>query len=95
MAKRVYTVREALEILRRSLEQSGLEQVNITVNSHGLTTEESGAMVQDLLANGFGETVTEAGQDYEYPHQPGRYSWVTVAQGDDEVNLFYNLEVAS
>lgn len=95
MEKSVPTVNEALEILRNSLERCGLEKVNISVSSHGLTSTESGALVKDLLANGFGETVTEAGQVYDYLHQPGRYSWVTVAQGNDLVNLFYNLEVTN
>jgi len=95
MAKRVYTVSEALAILRRSLARCGLEQVNITVSSHGLTTEKSGSLAQDLLADGFGKSVTEAGETYEYSHQPGCYSWRTVAQGDDQVNLFYNLEVGN
>ncbi|MDR9788381.1 MAG: hypothetical protein RJR37_14260 [Peptococcaceae bacterium MAG4] len=37
MAERVYTISEALEILKNSLEQTGLKRVNVTVNGHNLT----------------------------------------------------------
>ena len=95
MTERDYSVREALDILRRSLGRFGMEQVNVTVNSHGLSPEKSGAMVMDLLANGFGQNVTQADRAYEYSFQPGHFSWVTVQQGDDRINLFYNLQEVS
>jgi len=92
MAERVYTISEALEILKNSLKQTGLKRANVTVNGHNLTPLKSGALVRDLLAGGFGEFVTEAERAYRYSHRPGCYSWVTVEHGDDRINLFYDLK---
>ncbi|MCL6559885.1 MAG: hypothetical protein K6U74_14050 [Firmicutes bacterium] len=92
MAERVYTVREALEILKSALERCGLGRVDVSINGHDLTPMESVALVRDLLAGGFGEIVTEAERAYQYSCRPGRYSWVTVAHGDDRISLFYELQ---
>lgn len=92
MAERVCSVSEALEILKNSLERYGLGRVNISINGHNLTPVQSGSLVRDLIAGGFGDRVTEAGQVYQYSNLPGQYSWVTVEQGGDRINLFYDLQ---
>jgi hypothetical protein len=91
MENRVYNISEALELLKSSLERCGLESVNISINGHDLTPVKSGDLVRDLIVGGFGERVSEAGQTFRYSQRQGHYSWVTVEQGGDRINLFYNL----
>ncbi|AHF08616.1 hypothetical protein [Desulfitobacterium metallireducens] len=95
MSDHDYSVNEALALFKKSLEHCGLENVHIAVNSHGLTLMQSVTLVQHLLAEGFGQNVTPASQDYPYSNQSGHYSWLNVAQGSDQINLFYDTEVAS
>lgn len=99
MTERDYTVREALDILRKSLVRFGMDQVNVTVDSHGLSSEKSGALVQDLLADGFGENITKAGQAHEYSFQPGHFSWVSVEQSvverETSENNWLNVKAAA
>lgn len=81
MAERAYTIIEALEILKSSLERCGLARMSININTHNLTPAKSWALVRDLLAGGFGDAVLEAGQTFQYGFRPGSYSWLTVEQG--------------
>lgn len=92
MAERVYTVSEALEILKGALRRCGLRQADVTISEHNLTSVESCATARNLIIGGFGNIVIEEKQKYRYPHRPGRYSWVTVEQGVDKINLFYDLQ---
>lgn len=91
MAERVYTVGEALEILKCSLKRCGLDRTSVNINTHNLNQAESWVLARDLLAGGFGEAVFEAGKTFEYGFRPGCYSWLTVEQGNDRINLFYDL----
>lgn len=91
MAERSYNVKEALAILRAALGRQGLGDVTISVNAHNLTPAGSAALVRELITGGFGDVVTESGRAFPYQGLPGRYSWVTIAQGRERINLFYNL----
>lgn len=90
MKDRGYTLREALAILKGTLEMYGLDRTFISINSHKLTPAKSGSLARDLIIGGFGHNVRH-GQEYKYSHRSGRYSWITVEQGDDNINLFYEL----
>jgi hypothetical protein len=53
---------EALEILKKSLLGLGLNRVNISINSHGHTREESADTARAIVATGFGRDVIPAGE---------------------------------
>lgn len=89
------TFSEALTLLKKSLQQCGLERVNITVSCHDLTRQQSETLAQHLLAVGFGQKVNTATQNYPHTKSFGHFSWLSVAQGTDEINLFYEVEEAS
>lgn len=92
MSERVYTISEALAILKSSLERCGLDRTSININTHNLTLVKIWVLARDLLAGGFGDAIFEAGETFEYGFRPGCYSWLTVEHGNDRINLFYNLE---
>lgn len=91
MVDKPYNINEALALLRGSLAGLGLERVNISVTGHGLTREKSAGIARDLVAGGFGREVKPADRSVRYETRDGWFSWDTVEEGDDLINLFYSL----
>ena len=85
------TVNEALEILKGALKQLGLDSTDVTINGHGLTQEKSAAIARNIVAGGFGEKVIPAGKPVKYEFKEGWFSWNTVEQDGDSINLFFSL----
>ena len=83
---------KVLEMLKEALRQHGLDQVNVTISSHGLTREQSERTAAAILAGGFGREVRAAGRPVRYQGREGWFSWFTVQQDSDVINLFYNLD---
>lgn len=86
------TVSEALEVLKDSLRQHGLDHVNISISSHGLTQEQSDTMARNIFDGGFGKKVSAAQAPVQYQGREGWFSWITVEQDSDVINLFFNLD---
>ncbi|HHU87567.1 MAG TPA: hypothetical protein GXZ25_12350 [Peptococcaceae bacterium] len=82
----------ALEMLKEALRQHGLDSVNVTISSHGLTREQSERLAGAILAGGFGQEVRAAGRPVRYQGREGWFSWFTVEQDSDVINLFFNLD---
>jgi len=87
----ILSVSEALELLKIALKKHGLDSANITVSSHGLTPEKSSSIAGNIVAGGFGKDVMPAGKLLKHDCREGWYSWNTVRQGDDVINLFFNV----
>lgn len=85
------TINEALEILRKSLGQHGLNRVNISINSHGHTSEESADTARAIVAGGFGKEVIPAKEPLKHQGSESWFSWNTVRRGCDIINLFYKV----
>ena len=87
----IVKVSEALEVLKDALRQHGLDHVNVSISSHGLTQEQSGSMARDIFAGGFGKKVSAAKEPVQYQGREGWFSWISVEQDSDVINLFFNL----
>jgi hypothetical protein len=83
---------EALEILKKSLLGLGLNRVNISINSHGHTREESADTARAIVATGFGRDVIPAGEPVRGLASGSWFAWNTVRRGCDVINLFYKVE---
>jgi len=79
-------------MLKEALRQHGLDSVNVTISSHGLTREQSERLAGAILAGGFGQEVRAAGRPVRYQGREGWFSWFTVEQDSDVINLFFNLD---
>lgn len=88
----IFTVSEALEVLKGALRQHGLDSVNVTISSHGLTREQSERLAGDIFAGGFGQKVSTAKEPVRYQGREGLFSWFTVEEDSDVINLFFNLD---
>ena len=82
----------ALEMLKEALRRHGLDQVNVTISSHGLTREQSERMAGDINAGGFGKKVRADNEPVRYQGQEGWFSWISIEQGSDAINMFFNLD---
>ena len=87
----VVSVSEALSLLKDCLKRHGLDDVRIYVSSYGLTPEQSAAIARDIVSAGFGDRVWQAKEPAKYESADGYFSWNTVEQGGDHINLFFNL----
>lgn len=88
----VISVCDALEVLKTSLRQQGLDNVNVTINCHGLSRERSGMVAGILVAGGFGKAVRPIQKPVKYPDRDCWFSWFGVEQGSDNINLFFDVE---
>jgi len=88
----VISVNEAFAILKDTLKRHGLKNVSITVSGHGLTQEESGSIARGIVAGGFGEVVKPAKEPVKRQFQESYFSWNTVSQKEDHIDLFFDLD---
>jgi hypothetical protein len=91
----VISVNEAFAILKDTLKRHGLKNVSITVSGHGLTQEESGSIARGIVAGGFGEGVRPAKEPVKRQFQESYFSWNTVSQKEDHIDLFFDLDNGS
>ena len=93
MENKIYTVGEAMEILRGSLERCGLESghLYITVSGHRLKRLKTVAVMQEIINGGFGENVIGENGTHRSSCRSGYYSWAEISKGMDKINLYYDL----
>ncbi|OPX90714.1 MAG: hypothetical protein A4E53_00892 [Pelotomaculum sp. PtaB.Bin104] len=80
-----------MALLKGSLAGLGLEPTGIAIACCSGSREKSSLIAQKLVAGGFGRAVKPAGRSVRYETRDGWFSWDTVAEGDDMINLFYSL----
>lgn len=85
-------INEALEILRDSLKSYGLDEVDVTIYSHGHTPAESDHIAAAIVGGGFGEGVKPAVKPNKREFDGGWFSWNEVEQSSDRIYLFFDLD---